>query len=160
MVSWAPGVNLLLLFLLNWQNLPLNSYPFSHRLVPLSSPIREGSLWSTWWLMQDLTTGQSTEDICLYRVFIYKWDIWVTLKAQGLLPKGIVRARGHEAQGQNSVLWSWQVAAPINSQHLWLPADNQVAKFSSRGGGKVHEFLESSYWQLVAFQGEGHSLWA
>ena len=71
--------------------------PISHRLVLLSYPVGDASLYSGWYLMQKL----KVQTVSISAVFSYKWDIRITSppQASGIIVEegieGLLRVRSH-----------------------------------------------------------------
>lgn len=146
-------------------NSPVNTQLSAHRLVQLSDIIREVSLWSWQWLMQQLTTDHSAEDSYQQCVQTQPEHLYHTPLLQGL---GIVHFRRgdrnreepevRERQEQNSVFWKWQSCFTRDVRAaVWLPAQgllkpNNIAVWGGEAFPNLHPKLKS-YWQLIAARG-------
>lgn len=96
-------------------NSPVNTHLYAHRLVQLSNIIREVSLWSRQWLMQQLPTDHSAEDSYQQCVQAQPGHLHHTPLPQD---SGIIHFRRggrnreepevRERQEQNSIFRSWR----------------------------------------------------
>lgn len=148
-------------------NSPVNTQLYAHRLVQLSDIIREVSLWSQQWLMQQLTTDHSAEHSYQQCVQTQPGHLYHTPLPQG---SGITHFRRgdrnreepevRERQEQNSVFWKWQscfthdvgAAVRLPAQGLLKLKPTNIAVLGGEAFPNLYPKLKS-YWRLIAARG-------